>query len=115
MIIICGIGSYWVINGVIHFINPLFLFGTAFVFILALFLAKFYRFRVKDSSLDLLTYILKAYIPVAVTLTVIVGLWRGFNSPDTRWMFLYCTSSFVIIVASRVGFRFVKEAQPENK
>lgn len=109
MILFMGMVSHWLIYAKVHEINLIFLISVAVFFIFALLLSKFYRFRVKDSSLDLLGYIATAYLPVTSVLVLVTGLKFGFTEPTTRWIILYCTLSFVIVVASRVGFRFAKE------
>ena len=104
-----GFLTHWFVFGSVGNTPAPFLVGTALVFLAALLVSGFYRFRIANSSIELVRRAMFSMVPVALLLFIVVGKKYGFSSHLTRWFLNYSGFSFVAVVGLRAVWRMYSE------
>lgn len=101
--------SYWLINGTVGDINYYLVLVFNAIFIVPLILNKFYRFRIRNSSVELLKVIILPFVLSFLVVCLLTGILYGFKSAFFRWAIVNCIGSFGLVLISRVAYRLLDD------
>ncbi|WP_320128751.1 nucleoside-diphosphate sugar epimerase/dehydratase [uncultured Sphaerochaeta sp.] len=101
----CGLLSSWI---VLHSLSDPFLkivLANGFSMLLVLFAVRFYRIRISESSLDLLSRGLLGFVPVCIIGIFLVAIFYSFASVWIPFLLVMDGSAFLFMMGSRVAYR----------
>ena len=104
-----GLVSHWLVFGNVHGADPGILFGVPLLFCFALFISRFYRHRIANSSIELVRKALFVMFPCALLIYTVAGEIFGFVSRSARWSLAYSSLAFLVVVGSRAVWRMFAE------
>lgn len=105
LLVSCGFFSSWIVS---YSLSDLFLriiLINSVSILLLLNVVRFYRIRVNDSSLDLLSRGLLGFLPVFIIGLFLVAMLDSFSSPWIPFLFVLDWSSFLFLMGLRVIYR----------
>ncbi len=75
--------------------------------IVLLIVVRFYRIRISESSLDLLSRVLTGFVPVFFLSALVLGSYLGFRSPWIPYLIVTDAFGFMMILFSRISYRML--------
>ncbi|HPZ15915.1 MAG TPA: nucleoside-diphosphate sugar epimerase/dehydratase [Sphaerochaeta sp.] len=75
--------------------------------IVILIVVRFYRIRISESSLDLLSRVLAGFVPVFFLSALVLGSYLGFRSPWIPYLVVTDAFGFMMILFSRISYRML--------
>jgi len=78
-------------------------------YIFALYLNKFYRFRISNSSVELVKRAVESFFLAALLAAIVIGYVFGFKSLQVRWTFVFSALSFLTVLGTRALWRIITE------
>lgn len=103
--------SYWLVFAQVRSINVTAVAITNLLFVAFLAFFQFYRYRIENSSLEVLKSGCEAFAVSFIFVVLFYGMCQGFTSIFARWAVVDCGASFSLVLVTRSFFRIYKDSK----
>lgn len=114
LMVFMGLISHWILNTTAHDANLFILLLLPAFFISGLAFNQFYRFRITNSSIELVKRAVVSFLLSTLVATIVVGYIFGYKSLQTRWTLVYSALSFLVVIGSRALWRIIVESSTKG-